>query len=82
MLGKWPFNKVVRSHEALLLGLLVGVIAGVLLMIMVNIPVKYENLKVPTELCGGEKNVEMASFSYTGNIKKVVCKDKRSFNNF
>ena len=82
MWRKWPFNKVVRSHEALFLGLLIGVIVGVLMMMMVNIPVKYDNWKVPATLCGSEKNVESASFSYTGKIQKVVCKDKQVFKNF
>ena len=82
MLSKANFNRVVRSHEALFLGLLVGVIAGVLLMVTVNIPVKHENWKVPITHCGSEKNVESASFSYTGKIKKVICKDKRVFTNF
>ncbi len=82
MFSKGKFNRVVRSHEALFLGLIVGAIVGVLLMVTVNIPVKYENWKVPTTHCGSEKNVESASFSYTGKIKKVVCKDKRIFTNF
>ena len=83
MLFKGKFNRVVRSHEALMLGLLVGVIAGVLLMLMVNIQVKSDNWKAPIAQCGaGTDNVASASFSYTGKIKKVVCKDKRVFTNF
>ena len=77
-----PFNKVVRSHEALILGLLVGVVVGVILMISVNIAVKYENWKIPITLCNTEANVESVSFSYVGKVKKVTCKDKRVFANF
>lgn len=76
------FNKVVRSHEALFLGLLVGIIIGVLLMVTTVIPIKYENWKTPITLCGSEKNIESISFSYSGKVKKIICKDKRVFKNF
>ena len=81
---KDSFNKVVRSHEALVLGFLVGAIVGVLLMIFVTITIKQDNWKVPlaNDICGKVENVESVSYSYTGKVQKVVCKDKRVFNDF
>ena len=78
------FNRVVRSHEALILGLLVGAIVGVLLMIFVTITIKQENWKVPLaeDICGKVENIESVSYSYTGKVQRVVCKDKRVFNEF
>ena len=78
------FNRVVRSHEALILGLLVGAIVGVLLMIFVTITIKQDNWKVPVAEahCGKVENVESATYTYTGKIIKVVCKDKRVFDDF
>ena len=82
MIFGWPFNKVVRSHEALFLGLLVGVIIGVILMITVTIHVKNESLKAVNKLCDTIENVESVNFSYSGNLKRVICKDQRVFTNF
>lgn len=79
---KDSFNKVVRSHEALILGLLVGVCVGIFLMLNVSVFVKDENWKIPITLCGNVKNVQSSNFSYSGKIKHVTCKDKRTFANF
>ena len=76
------FNKVVRSKEALILGLLIGVICGVLLMINVTIQVKEGDWIVAIKLCEKKENVSTIHFSYMGTVKKVTCKDKQTFDNF
>lgn len=82
MLFNGPFNKVVRSHEALFLGLLLGIIVGVILMITLNIPIKQDNFKSAVKLCGVLDNVKIVHVSYTGKLQRVVCNDQRTFSNF
>ena len=80
---KTSFNKVVRSHEALIIGFLVGIIAGVGLMQLVSVHVKSEKWLSAISICDKRAdNVKTVSFSLTGKLTKVVCKDDRVFDNF
>ena len=76
------FNKVVRSHEALILGLLVGVTCGVLLLIAITVMVKAPDLLAAIKLCEKKENVAAIRVSYAGKLKMVLCKDQRVFYNF
>ena len=76
------FNKVVRSHEALGLGLILGGFIGALVLVFGNTPVKNEYWKVPIDLCKKVSNVETVNFTFFGKIHSVKCKDKRKFTEF
>ena len=76
------FNKIVRSHEALILGVLVGIIVGVILMALLNVSIKHEKLTSAITLCGNVNNIDSIIVSNTGKIQKIVCMDQRVFSNF
>lgn len=76
------FNKTVRSHEAITIGFLIGTIFGIALMIFIPITLHETELKSISKLCNDYENVKIIDLEYTGNIKKIVCKDGRVFDNF
>ena len=77
-----PFNNVVRSHEAGIIGVLAGIIIGVIAMVFVTITISHKNVTPAVKLCGKLDNVDSISVSYVGTIKKIKCKDNRIFDNF
>lgn len=80
---KWnnPFNKIVRSHEAGIIGIGLGVILGVLLILFTPIVIDYERIEKVSELCGNH-GIEQITVSYIGSVKELRCEDGRFFNNF
>lgn len=81
---KSPFNKVVRSHEALFLGLLLGFLLGLVAIAFIPVVVDkdvYEN-PVSEALCGKMDNIEYVRFDYLGRLQEVKCKDGRVLNSF
>lgn len=80
MWWKSPFNKVVRSKEALIIGCMAGLlIGGVIGSFLISTVIKSEVYVDPIKLCEGLNNVETVTFSFTGALKKVECKDSRIF---
>lgn len=79
---KSPFNKVVRSHEAGIVGLLSGVMLGVVSMLFVPILVKADQVAVLEGYCDGLTNIETIAYSYTGRVTRVVCKDGQVLDSF
>lgn len=80
MWWKSPFNKVVRSKEALFVGLLTGLfIGGYVGSFLLPTVVKNEVYVDPIELCDKVENIESVTFDYTGELTKVECKDSRVF---
>lgn len=77
-----PFNKVVRSHEALIGGFLAGLVLGLALVLILTLKINHEDLQKPAKLCGSLENVESMEFRFDSKIQKVTCKDGRVFNNF
>jgi hypothetical protein len=77
---KSPFNKVVRSKEALIIGFLAGLVTGATLGgFVVPTVVKTDVYENPLELCGSVDNVELTVFYFHGTLKHVECKDGRKF---
>lgn len=77
---KSPFNKIVRSKEALIIGLLTGmVIGGGVGSFLVPTVVKNEVYEDAIKLCDTIDNVEAVTFNFTGSLRRVDCKDSRSF---
>jgi hypothetical protein len=87
-----PTNKIVRSHEALIIGLLVGLLVGALLVIVfVTVTVKLEAYRNPARICSAIENVvhedhvtavDSVAYSITGKIKSVQCSDGRTIDDF
>ena len=77
---KSPFNYIVRSKEALVIGLLVGVIIGGIIGAFLNpITIKGDVYDNPISLCEKKENVKSVVFSFQGKPTKIVCKDGRVF---
>jgi len=74
---KSPFNKVVRSHEAGVIGILIGILIGVVLMVFVPTHIESANHKKPATLCGGIDNVKYVNYNHIGTVKKIKCTDGR-----
>ena len=79
---KSPFNKVVRSTEAGIIGLLVGILVGILVVFIVPSHINEDAFNSPVKLCGKVDNVKSVNYSHLGKVKKVVCKDNRVFDDF
>lgn len=80
MWWKSPFNKIVRSKEALIIGLMTGLFVGAALgSFLIPTVIKSEVYVDPVKLCKGLDNVETVTFSFTGALQKVECKDSRIF---
>ena len=77
-----PFNKIVRSSEALWLGFMFGMVSGILLMIFMPTHISAEHYYSPSKICGRVENVKTVNYNYIGRIEKVVCKDNRVFEEF
>jgi hypothetical protein len=71
---KNPFNYIVRSNEAAIIGLLIGAILGVILMMSIPITIKEEMYEVPTNMCGVDGMIS-ADYNYVGFVIQVKCKD-------
>ena len=69
---KSPFNQVVRSNEAGIVGLLAGMMIGVAAMLFVPIIVRSPHLEELSNYCQ-ETGISEVAFTYTGEIKKVTC---------
>jgi len=82
MFLKSPFNKIVRSEEAAIVGVLVGIIIGVILTFFVHIHIGASEYSSPAKLCDKMSNVKSVSYTFPGNIKRVECKDNRTFDDF
>lgn len=79
---KSPFNKIVRSNEAGLIGILLGILIGVALMIFVPTHIETTNYKKPTTLCGDVDKVKFVNYTHIGTLKEVKCTDGRSLTDF
>jgi hypothetical protein len=86
-----PANKIVRSHEALIIGLLAGLLAGALIVLLfVSITVKTEEYRNPARICSASKEVhedhvtevKKVVYSFTGEIIKIKCTDGRVIDDF
>ena len=73
LIWKSPFNKIVRSEEALIIGIALGVILGVSMLIFTPVHVHKEPYNNAATLCGGVDKVKEVDFTYTGKQSKVVC---------
>jgi hypothetical protein len=80
---KSPFNKVVRSTEALTLGLAVGLVVGSIIgSILIPTVITNDVYKTPITLCGKVSNVLRVKIQIHGILSEVECKDGRVFDNF
>ena len=80
MWWKNPFNRVVRSKEALIIGILTGlIVGGYVASFILPTVVKNDVYIDPIKLCGKAENIEAVTFNFTGNLEKVECKDSRVF---
>lgn len=77
---KSPFNKIVRSHEAGIVGLLAGIMIGVAAMIFVPVVVTETQLDQLPTYC--ESGISSISFSYVGRVTRVQCKNGQIIDNF
>jgi|AntRauTorcE11898_2_1112593.scaffolds.fasta_scaffold105671_1 hypothetical protein len=77
---KSPFNKVVRSHEAGIVGLLGGIMIGVAAMFFVPVVVKGAHAAQLHELCPNSVPT-IISISYAGEIVRAECEDGTRINN-
>jgi len=77
-----PFNKIVRSNEAGIVGILIGMLVGVVLMISVPTHIENSHYKKPATLCGGIDKVKYVNYNHIGNVERVKCADGRSFDKF
>ena len=77
---KSPFNKIVRSKEAMIIGLLLGlVIGGTAEGFLMPSVVKGEAYNNPIELCDTVENIDKVTIRFDGKITKVECNDGRDF---
>ena len=74
---KSPFNKVVRSHEAGVVGILIGILIGVGLMVFVPTHIESNHYKKAATLCGGVDKVTYVNYNHIGTVKKIKCTDGR-----
>lgn len=77
---KSPFNKVVRSKEALFIGLLLGLVVGGLISgLLMPTTIKGEEYNNPIEICGNVEKVETVIVRFDGKVINVECTDGRDF---
>lgn len=77
-----PFNKVVRSHEALIGGFLAGLVTGLALVLILTLKITFDDFEKPIKLCDEFSNIESIEYRFDTKLHTVVCKDGRKFNNF
>lgn len=68
-----PFNKVVRSTEALAVGILVGIVMGALIMFFVPVSVHNQELTEAIKLCNDIDNVKVIRVTPTRDLINVEC---------
>ena len=80
LLWKSPFNNVVRSKEALVLGLALGLVIGSIIgSLLVPTVIGNDQYVKPAQVCGKMSNVLRIKITVHGILSEVVCKDGRSF---
>ena len=77
---KSPFNKIVRSKEALFIGLLLGLVLGAVVSgFLTPTKIKGKEYDNPIELCGAADKVKSVSVRFDGKLTEVECTDGRDF---
>lgn len=77
---KSHFNNVVRSTEALILGLAVGIVVGAVVgSVLVPSVISSDQYLKPISVCGKATNVARIKITIHGVLSEVVCKDGRRF---